>query len=300
MRAVIYLVSGVLLGVLLLPAPLAGDLRGSPTSPALPELPAPPAALSAQSSPAQSDAIGQVLTRGTNNVATDTLLRAGLAPDALEKGSDRDADGDPDVLHIRLEAVPAAPWTLQPKAFGPSLAGAGARLDAQSPVRLPDLHLELGDRVLLTLENSHSQPVRLHFAGESVLALTPAGLSVRDAAAVPPGAAFTWLLHPLREGTADYAGGPLLAVDTPQGRVLVTANLPGNTLQSVEMALRTPAALSAVPVPPAQDAPAPAVLTAAQLLQLSGFGLALGLALAGLLGLLLPQWTARLQEGAPR
>src|SRR5690554_2184816 len=41
--------------------------------------------------------------KGTNNVSMDTLRRAGLTPDALEKGADLDGDGDADEIHIRLE-----------------------------------------------------------------------------------------------------------------------------------------------------------------------------------------------------
>lgn len=43
--------------------------------------------------------------RGTNNVSRETLLAAGLTPDAVEKGADLDGDGDPDEIHIRLEVV---------------------------------------------------------------------------------------------------------------------------------------------------------------------------------------------------
>lgn len=287
MRAVIYLVSGVLFSVLLLPAPLlerlpAAEVQGrlAPTEPSAPDTDTLPQE--------QADATRQAFARGTNNVATDTLLRAGLAPDALEKGADLDADGDPDVLHIRLEAVPARPWTLQPKAFGRLPTRTAASLDVPGQARLPDIHLETGDRVLLTLENTHSRPLNLRFAGGALLALTPAGLPVSQAVAVLPGASRTWLLHPLREGETDYTG---LALEgsAPEGRVLVTANLPDNTLQTLDTAPPAPANAPAEE----QDTPAPADMTAGQLLQLSGFGLALGLALAGLLGLLQPLVSVR-------
>lgn len=301
MRAVIYLVSGVLLSVVLVPAPLLDALRVAETPLAPPALQAPAALVGGHSAQEQHEAARQALMRGTNNVATDTLMRAALAPDALEKGADLDADGDPDVLHIRLEAVPAAPWTLQPKAFGPLSGLPPSGLDAQGRAHLPDLHLEAGDRVLLTLENAYSQALSLRFPGGAVLALTPAGLPVSQAPLVLPGASYTWLLHPLHSGTAEYAGHAAHSDDaTPLGRVTVTANLPDNTLQSVATDL--PVARPAMPVPEQSVAPslAAASLEAGQLLQLSGFGLALGLALAGLLGLLLPALTARLQQGAPR
>ena len=43
--------------------------------------------------------------RGTNNVSLETLQKAGLTPDAVDKGADLDGDGDPDEIHIRLEVV---------------------------------------------------------------------------------------------------------------------------------------------------------------------------------------------------
>ena len=43
--------------------------------------------------------------RGTNNIKADTLLKSGLAADAVEKGRDLDGDGDPDEIHIRLEVA---------------------------------------------------------------------------------------------------------------------------------------------------------------------------------------------------
>src|SRR4029079_10620488 len=41
----------------------------------------------------------------TNNVSMETLMRAGLAPDAVVKENDRDGDGDPEDVHIKLEVV---------------------------------------------------------------------------------------------------------------------------------------------------------------------------------------------------
>jgi hypothetical protein len=43
--------------------------------------------------------------RGTNQVSQATLLKSGLAADAVEKGRDLDGDGDPDEIHIRLEVA---------------------------------------------------------------------------------------------------------------------------------------------------------------------------------------------------
>jgi len=295
MRAVIYLVSGVLLGVLLLPAPLLDTFSGSAANPADARAPVPATSVLV-SLEDQEAAARQAYVRGTNNVATDTLLQSGLAPDALDKRADLDGDGDPDVIHIRLEALPSTPWTLLPKAFGRTPSAVASSPDAQALQTLPDLHLEAGDRVLLTLENAHGVPVTLRFPGGDVLALTLAGLPVSRAPLVLPGATFTWLLHPIREGSARYEGRT--SDDSggiPHGQLIVTANLPDNSLQTLDVFWQAAPATGSALRP--QPAPAPA-LNASQLLQLAGFGLALGLALAGLLGLLLPHWAAQLRQGA--
>jgi len=43
------------------------------------------------------------VTKGTNNVAPEVLMQSGLHPDAVRKHTDRDGDGDPDVVEITLE-----------------------------------------------------------------------------------------------------------------------------------------------------------------------------------------------------
>src|SRR5262245_42420642 len=39
--------------------------------------------------------------KGTNNVSMETLMKSGLAPDAVVMGEDKDGDGDPDVITIK-------------------------------------------------------------------------------------------------------------------------------------------------------------------------------------------------------
>jgi len=43
--------------------------------------------------------------KGTNNVSMATLMQTNLAQDALTMTDDLDHDGDPDVIHIKLEVV---------------------------------------------------------------------------------------------------------------------------------------------------------------------------------------------------
>ena len=132
MRAVIYLVSGVVTGILLFPQPLLSAL-GALFQP----LPAvqDPGNTVVLVPDADNSYAHTAFLRGTNQVATQTLLRAGLAPDALEKGADLDGDGDPDDIHLRLEvatlsAAPGEHWAFVPKAFGlavPLLSIAGGK-----------------------------------------------------------------------------------------------------------------------------------------------------------------------------
>ncbi|MGH8604422.1 MAG: multicopper oxidase domain-containing protein, partial [Gammaproteobacteria bacterium] len=43
--------------------------------------------------------------KGTNNIGMGTLMETLLSPDALIIENDRDGDGDPDEIHLRLEVV---------------------------------------------------------------------------------------------------------------------------------------------------------------------------------------------------
>jgi manganese oxidase len=126
--------------------------------------------------------------KGTNNVSMDTLMKAGLAPDAVVMEDDRDGDGDPDVIHIRLEVVElngrspdmAEPvpayfigpgiqpglWVFAPKTHGMATKNvesieANGLLRAPSPV----IRVEQGDTVQVILENGHYFPHTIHFHG---------------------------------------------------------------------------------------------------------------------------------------
>jgi FtsP/CotA-like multicopper oxidase with cupredoxin domain len=126
--------------------------------------------------------------KGTNNVSTDTLMRAGLSPDAVVKEDDRDGDGDPDVIHIRLEVVelngrspdmsdliPAyfiGPgiqpgfWVFAPKMHGMATKSL-ENIEAHPLLRVPSpvIRVEVGDIVRVTLENTHYFPHTIHFHG---------------------------------------------------------------------------------------------------------------------------------------
>ena len=124
-------------------------------------------------------ALVAAVVKGTNNVSHTTLMDSGLAMDAVVLENDRDGDGDPDVVHIKLEVaelngrspevdfpVPTysiAPgiqpgfWTFVPKPHG--MATKDIYSMAASPLlRMPSptIRVEAGDTVRVTLENAHA------------------------------------------------------------------------------------------------------------------------------------------------
>jgi plastocyanin len=126
--------------------------------------------------------------KGTNNVSMDTLMKSGLAPDAVVIGEDRDGDGDPDVIHIKLEVVELngkSPdmselvpiyfigpgiqpgfWVFAPKTAGMATKNSDS-LEANELLRVPSpvIRVEQGDTVQITLENTHYFPHTIHFHG---------------------------------------------------------------------------------------------------------------------------------------
>jgi hypothetical protein len=303
MRAVIYLVSGAVSAFLLYPPQVLPALLALFT----PE----PVGLSLQHTPltdsdADNAAVRTALLRGTNKVSTETLLQAGLAPDALEMGADLDGDGDPDDIHLRLEvamlsADPDAPWAFVPKAFGMSQWQLPQTAPGMTPAASPDLRFEQGDTVLITFENSLHLPLSLQFDGVDAVAqqaaVPGASLAAGTSISVLPGQALAYRLSPLSPGEARYqAQDPAAAARGLQGRILVEENQPDNALQTVDTAwlLATPAVTGAL-----IDTSVSASMDADAVLQYSGFGLALGLALAGMGGLLPLRRRRAVQEHAP-
>ncbi|MGH7963547.1 MAG: multicopper oxidase domain-containing protein [Candidatus Binatia bacterium] len=126
--------------------------------------------------------------KGTNNVSMDTLMNAGLASDAVVMENDKDGDGDPDVIRIKLEvaelngrspdmseAIPAyfiGPG-IQPGfwVFAPKMHGMATKsfedLEAHELLRVPSpaIRVEQGDTVQVILENTHYFPHTIHFHG---------------------------------------------------------------------------------------------------------------------------------------
>lgn len=170
--------------------------------------------------------------KGTNNITMSTLMNTHLAVDTLTKKNDLDGDGDPDEIHIRLEvlelngfspdlATPVttyniAPgiqpgfWVFAPKSRGMSNKSAVTRV-ANPLIRLPSpaIRVEQGDKVFITLENSHYFPHSIHLHGVDHPFLTKTGegndgVPQTSNKLILPGKQFTYEITPRQPGTMVY------------------------------------------------------------------------------------------------
>jgi hypothetical protein len=204
--------------------------------------------------------------RGTNNVSQDTLLRSGLTADAVEVGRDLDGDGDPDEIHIRLEvaelnggsALSRGPvtsyeiapgiepglWVFAPKFVGMAVENFESR-QARHSLRLPSpsIRIEQGDKVLITLENSHYMPHTLHLHGADHGFVTRSGdgndgVPFTSEMPVMPGHARTYELQPRHPGTMFYhchVQPHVHAMMGLQGLFIIEPNRPDNWLQTMNI-----------------------------------------------------------------
>ncbi len=199
-------------------------------------------------------------TKGTNNVSMSTLMQSHLAQDAIVMGEDIDHDGDPDVIHIKLEVVELngfspdgeylmntydiAPglqpslWVFAPKMQGMAVKNFNSRvahplLRAPSPV----IRVEEGDKVFITLENTHYLPHTIHLHGVDHPWLNASGQDNDGMEAHPvfPGTQHTYEIHPRHAGTMLYH----CHVQTAQhfmmglnGLFIVEENRPNNWVQT--------------------------------------------------------------------
>ncbi len=167
--------------------------------------------------------------KGTNNVSMATLMQTNLAQDAITMSDDLDHDGDPDIIRIKLEVVELngsspdgeflintydiAPgiqpglWVYAPKARGMALKNfnslvANPMLRAPSPV----IRVEQGDKVYITLENSHYLPHTIHLHGVDHPWLNDQGQDNdgMEEHAVFPGKSHTYQIKPRHAGTMLY------------------------------------------------------------------------------------------------
>jgi manganese oxidase len=200
---------------------------------------------------------------GTNNVSAATLMQTLYGADTIEKSDDRDGDGDPDLITIRLEIIelnghsPDMPdvipqfeiapgikpglWVFAPKTrgmttinFESSVANRLARLPA------PVIRVEQGDEVRLVLENTHYLPHTIHLHGvdhpfETATGAGNDGVPIFSEHATQPGEARTYVFSPRKAGTAFYhchvqpQSHILMGL---QGMFVVEENRPNNRVQT--------------------------------------------------------------------
>lgn len=197
--------------------------------------------------------------KGTNNVSMATLMQTDFAQDALVIGDDLDQDGDPDVIRIKLEVVElngASPdgeflintydiapgiqpglWVYAPKSRGMAVKNfnsmvANPLLRAPSPT----IRVEQGDKVYITLENTHYLPHTIHLHGVDHAWMTADGHDNdgTEEHAVFPGQSHTYEIQPRHVGSMLYH----CHVQTAQhmmmglgGLFVVEENQPNNWVQ---------------------------------------------------------------------
>lgn len=204
--------------------------------------------------------------KGTNNVSPHTLMQSGFTHDAVEKGADLDGDGDPDEIHIRLEVAELngySPETTQLMTqysiapgikpgfwvFAPKLAGMSTRnfesLQAKDGLRLPSpaIRVEQGDRVRITLENSHYMPHTIHLHGsdhpfKDISGEGNDGVPTTGEMPVMPGGSRTYELTPRNSGTKFYHCHVQPHVHVMmglQGLFIIEENRPDNWVQTLNL-----------------------------------------------------------------
>ena len=170
--------------------------------------------------------------KGTNNTSMATMMQTQLAPDTLIKTNDIDGDGDPDEIHIRLEVIelngfspdlkdPVTTYKIAPGinpgfwAFAPKSRGMSnesfASVKANPLLRLPSpsIRVEQGDKIIVTLENSHYFPHSIHFHGvdhpfQKENGEGNDGVPQTSNKLTMPGKQFSYELTPRQTGTMIY------------------------------------------------------------------------------------------------
>jgi FtsP/CotA-like multicopper oxidase with cupredoxin domain len=198
--------------------------------------------------------------KGTNNVSMATLMQSNLAQDALTMSDDLDHDGDPDVIRIKLEVVELngsspdgdflmntydiAPgiqpglWVYAPKSRGMAVKNFNS-LVANPLLRAPSptIRVEQGDKVYITLENTHYLPHTIHLHGVDHPWHNANGddNDGTEEHAVFPGASHTYEIQPRHTGTMLYH----CHVQTAQhfmmglnGMFVIEENQPNNWVQT--------------------------------------------------------------------
>ena len=201
--------------------------------------------------------------KGTNHVSMRTLMQTQLAPDAVVKENDIDNDGDPDHIHIRLEVtelnghspdmeefIPAysiAPgiqpgfWVFTPKQRGMATVNFES-IQANDMLRLPSpvIRVEQGDRLKVTLENTHYMPHTIHFHGvdhpyQDAQGEGNDGVPRISEMMIMPGEQRTYDMTPRQTGTMFYhchVQPQVHVLMGLQGMFVVEENRPNNRVQT--------------------------------------------------------------------
>jgi plastocyanin len=201
-----------------------------------------------------------VAVKGTNNVSMATLMQTHFSQDALTMSNDIDGDGDPDEIHIKLEVVELngstpddmlpintfdiapgiqpALWIFAPKSSGMALKNFNSRV-ANPLLRAPSsvIRVEQGDKVYITLENTHYLPHTIHLHGVDHPWMNSQGHDNdgMEEHAVFPGKQHTYEIQPRHTGTMLYH----CHVQTAQhlgmgmgGMFIIEENRPNNWVQT--------------------------------------------------------------------
>ncbi|PHS73404.1 MAG: copper oxidase [Cycloclasticus sp.] len=196
--------------------------------------------------------------RGTNNVIMPVLMKTQLSDDAVIKTNDRDGDGDPDDIIIRVEVAelngrspdelgfipgfeiapgirPGA-WVFAPKSRGMSTVN---RLDltANHLLRLPSapIRVEAGDNITLILENTHYFPHTIHLHGVDHVFSNNDGVPQTSEKMTMPGEQHVYKMKPRHAGTMMYHCHVQVQVHMMmglQGIFVVEENKPNNWVQT--------------------------------------------------------------------
>ncbi|MFB6203137.1 MAG: multicopper oxidase domain-containing protein [Candidatus Nanohaloarchaea archaeon] len=208
-------------------------------------------------SPDQPRLVAAVV-KGTNNVPMSALRKTGLSRDAVRKGRDLDGDGDPDVINMTLEVaeingwsgssglsasqeiapgVTPPMWVFAPKTRGMATEGAAASDVIRAPS--PAIRVEKGDRVRVTLENTHYMPHTIHFHGVDHPYMRNGtgmdGVPQTSGEPVSPGEAKTYRFSPSQAGTMFYhchVQPNIHVLMGLQGMFIITKERDNNTVQT--------------------------------------------------------------------
>ncbi|MFB6084023.1 MAG: multicopper oxidase domain-containing protein [Halorientalis sp.] len=203
-------------------------------------------------------AVVAAVTKGTNNVDSEVLARTGLHDEAVVKRTDADGDGDPDVIHVTLEimglneynatgathaiapGIRPAFWVFAPKTRGMLEQNAPATRLVRMPS--PPLRVEAGDRVKLTVENTHYLPHTLHLHGVDhpymVNGSGNDGVPQTSEKPILPGESRTYEFTPRQPGTMYYHCHVVPSVHVTMGlngMFVVARNRSENYVQTINV-----------------------------------------------------------------